>query len=256
MRWRPVTTFFQSLIDMKNAQIPGAYRAWAHDYRPDLARFISEVYGLPASPEQLARIEEALEQRETVRERLFAGRPDRRQPSDGARPAAVSRRHAGGLEQHLGSRQVAKVVYGSIIGLALVVALEAHPPAPGVMAVWLRRHGRRGRPRRGLQRGRGRRDPHRQPVTRRRAGATWSRTPSRSAFGVAFPAVFFVALGHGPVRDRHGVHDRQVDRPGADRLLRVLGGPVRGASPHRALLKGALVALIGAGLILLKSLVH
>jgi hypothetical protein len=40
-------------------------------------------------------------------------------------------------EQHLGSQQVAKVVYGSIIGLALIVALENHPPGPGVMAVWL-----------------------------------------------------------------------------------------------------------------------
>ncbi len=29
-----------------------------------------------------------------------------------------------------------------------------------------------------------------------------------------------------------------------------------GAAPHRALLKGALVALIGAGLIALKALVH
>ena len=71
MRWRPITTFFQSLIDMKNAQIPGGYRAWAHDYRPDLARFISEVFDLPASPRQLAAIEAALEQRETAREHLF-----------------------------------------------------------------------------------------------------------------------------------------------------------------------------------------
>jgi uncharacterized membrane protein len=73
MRWRPVTTFLQSLIDMKNAQVPGAYRAWAHDYRSDLPRFISEVYGLPATAEQLARIEEALPLRESVREHLFAG---------------------------------------------------------------------------------------------------------------------------------------------------------------------------------------
>jgi uncharacterized membrane protein len=72
MRWRPITTFFQSLIDMKNAQIPGAFRAWAHDYRPDLARFISEVYGLPASPEQMAAVERALEEREAVREQLFS----------------------------------------------------------------------------------------------------------------------------------------------------------------------------------------
>jgi uncharacterized membrane protein len=71
MRWRPITTFFQSLVDMKNAQIPGAYRAWAHDYRPDLARFISEVFDLPASPEQLSDIETALAARESYRERLF-----------------------------------------------------------------------------------------------------------------------------------------------------------------------------------------
>jgi uncharacterized membrane protein len=71
MRWRPVTTFFQSLIDMKNAQQPGPYRAWAHDYRADLPRFLSDVYGVPATPAQLARIEQALHQREGVRERLF-----------------------------------------------------------------------------------------------------------------------------------------------------------------------------------------
>ena len=57
---------------MKNAQIPGAYRAWAHDYRPDLPRFIAEVFGLPATEEQLRRVERALEERENVRERLFA----------------------------------------------------------------------------------------------------------------------------------------------------------------------------------------
>lgn len=75
MRWRPITTFFQSLVDMKNAQIPGAYRAWAHDYRPDLPRFISEVFDLPATPAQLADIEAALQQRETVREELFQPKP-------------------------------------------------------------------------------------------------------------------------------------------------------------------------------------
>jgi uncharacterized membrane protein len=71
MRWRPITTFFQSLVDMKNAQTPGAYRAWAHDYRPDLARFISEVFELPASPGQLSDIEAALAARENYREQLF-----------------------------------------------------------------------------------------------------------------------------------------------------------------------------------------
>ena len=72
MRWRPVTTFFQSLMDMKNAQTSGAFGANQHDYRADLLRFLSDVYGLPATEEQLLRLEKTLEVRETVREKLFA----------------------------------------------------------------------------------------------------------------------------------------------------------------------------------------
>jgi uncharacterized membrane protein len=71
IRWRPITTFFQLLIDMKNAQVPGQYRASGHDYRPDLPRFISEVFDLPATGEQLDRIHAAVQARETVREQLI-----------------------------------------------------------------------------------------------------------------------------------------------------------------------------------------
>lgn len=72
MRWRPVTTFFQSLVDMKNAQTAGDHGAWQHDYRADLPRFLRDVFELPATEEQLRRVEEALALRETVRERMFA----------------------------------------------------------------------------------------------------------------------------------------------------------------------------------------
>jgi uncharacterized membrane protein len=72
MRWRPVTSFLHGLMDMKNAQKMAGYRAWAHDYRPDLARFISAVYDLPASPEQLQRIEQALQAREEIRDTLLS----------------------------------------------------------------------------------------------------------------------------------------------------------------------------------------
>src|SRR3954454_9772316 len=41
------------------------------------------------------------------------------------------------IAAHLGSRQVARVLYGSIIGLALVVALEAHPPRTVAIVVSL-----------------------------------------------------------------------------------------------------------------------
>jgi uncharacterized membrane protein len=72
MRWRPVTSFLHGLMDMKNAQKMAGYRAWAHDYRPDLARFISAVYDLPATPEQLERIEQALRAREEIRDTLLS----------------------------------------------------------------------------------------------------------------------------------------------------------------------------------------
>jgi hypothetical protein len=38
------------------------------------------------------------------------------------------------IRAHIASRQVARVIYGAIIGLALVVALESHPPGAGVVA--------------------------------------------------------------------------------------------------------------------------
>jgi uncharacterized membrane protein len=71
MRWRMMTTFYQTLIDMKNAQIPGSYRAWAHDYRPDLPDFIHDVFDLDCSPEQLERIKAACQEREEFREAVF-----------------------------------------------------------------------------------------------------------------------------------------------------------------------------------------
>jgi hypothetical protein len=91
MRWRPLVTFVQLLVDMKNAQIPGAYRRYGHDYRPDLARFIREVFDLPCSDEQLARVEEALEAREALRQRLFSKGPDREVVAE-----TVERPHVGG----------------------------------------------------------------------------------------------------------------------------------------------------------------
>src|SRR3954468_13510817 len=49
-------------------------------------------------------------------------------PSHGD-PAVTGVRAA--IEAHLGTRQVARVIYGAIIGMALVVVLEDHPPAAG-----------------------------------------------------------------------------------------------------------------------------
>lgn len=71
LRWRPVTSFFHTLVDMKNAQRPATWGAWGHDYRPDLPRFVSEVYGLPATEDELERISRAVHRREMARWELF-----------------------------------------------------------------------------------------------------------------------------------------------------------------------------------------
>lgn len=72
MRWRPVTTFVQTLVDMKNAQVPGPFTAWAHDYRADLPEFIRDVYDLTCSDAQMDAIQDAVRRREAYREGAFA----------------------------------------------------------------------------------------------------------------------------------------------------------------------------------------
>jgi hypothetical protein len=72
-QWRSPTTFVQTLVDMKNAAnvIPGQFEAKGHDYRADLARFVREVYALPATDDQLAAIEAALRASELERKHLL-----------------------------------------------------------------------------------------------------------------------------------------------------------------------------------------
>ena len=69
MRWMPTTTFFQVLVDMKNAAnvVPGVFAARGHDYRADLLPFFHATLGLDATPDQLTRVAAWLEQRELVR---------------------------------------------------------------------------------------------------------------------------------------------------------------------------------------------
>ena len=72
LRWRPVTTFFQTLVDVKNAQVPGTYQAWGHDYRPDLPGSSARSTACPASTEQLARVTDG---RPAARRGALAGVP-------------------------------------------------------------------------------------------------------------------------------------------------------------------------------------
>ena len=159
------------------------------------------------------------------------------------------------LEQHLGSRQVGRVVYGSIIGLALIVALESHPPGPGVMAVWLLGTALAVALAEVYSEVVGTETSTRQPVSRPQLGHM-AEDAAAVGWGVAFPAVFFVLSA---------LHLFGIDTAFSIAKWTGLGligfygywaARFAGAPWPGALVKGALVALIGAGLIVLKSLVH
>lgn len=64
--WRAGTSFVLTGIDMMNAMevIPGQFGRRGHDYREDIARFVSHAHDLPVSAEQLLTIEKALRARE------------------------------------------------------------------------------------------------------------------------------------------------------------------------------------------------
>ena len=159
------------------------------------------------------------------------------------------------LEQHLGSRQVGRVVYGSIIGMALVVAIESHPPKPSVMAVWLL----------GTALAVGLAEIYsevvgvetstRQPVARHQLRHMFEDAAA-VAFGVAFPAVFFLLAALGVMEVERAFTVAKWTGLGLIGFYGFWAARFAGAAPHRALFKGLLVALIGAGLIALKAFVH
>ncbi len=64
--WRPGTTFVLTGVDLVNAMdvVPGTFGRRGHDYREDIARFVSAAFDLPVAPRQLLDIERALRQRE------------------------------------------------------------------------------------------------------------------------------------------------------------------------------------------------
>jgi hypothetical protein len=159
------------------------------------------------------------------------------------------------IASHLDSTQVSRVIYGSIIGLALVVALEAHPPPPGVVVATLvgsaialalaeiyselvglqvRGHRRAGR------------------AERRHLGADIAAVTA----GVAFPAVFFVLAAAGVFEDDTAFTVAKWSGLGLIGVYGVVGARVSGASLPVSLVQGSAVALIGAFLIALKALVH
>jgi hypothetical protein len=75
-------------------------------------------------------------------------------------------------------------------------------------------------------------------------------------FGVAFPAAFFVLSALGLLEIERAFTIAKWSGVGLIGFYGFWAARFAGAAPHRALFKGLLVAVIGAGLVVLKSLVH
>ena len=172
----------------------------------------------------------------------------RARPNDGTVPTRF-------VAAHLSSRQVSRVVYGSIIGLALVVALEAHPPAAAAVIASLL----------GTAVAVALAELYSELVgfeatRRRRADRSEVRRLladiAAVAFGISFPAVFFLLAATGAIGDESAFTLAKWTGAGLIGVYGYAGARLSGAGTARALLHAAAVAVIGAGLIVLKSLVH
>lgn len=76
MKWAPLITFTQVLVDAMNAMvvIPGEFKSFGHDYRADTARFVHAAYRLPeVSEAQLDAVEATLASRELDRSTRIKG---------------------------------------------------------------------------------------------------------------------------------------------------------------------------------------
>jgi hypothetical protein len=159
------------------------------------------------------------------------------------------------VESHLGSRQVSRVVYGAIIGLALVVALEDHPPGSGVVVATLlgtaaavalaeiysdvlgietrtRRHVRRAE------------------VRQRAAYA------AGVALGIGFPAVFFVLAAADAIGEASAFTIAKWSGVGLIWFYGFCAARLAGEDVLASALRGLAVGLIGAFLIALKAVLH
>jgi hypothetical protein len=159
------------------------------------------------------------------------------------------------IEAHLGSRQVSRVIYGAIIGLALVAALESHPPAPRVMIATLL----------ATAVAVGLAELYSdvvgtQAMTHRRVGAAGVRhmldDVAAVAFGIAFPCVFFILAAAGVLEDDAAFTIAKWSGLGLIGFYGFCAGRLTGASLPASLLQAVLVATIGGVLIAVKALIH
>ena len=159
------------------------------------------------------------------------------------------------LESHLGSRDVARVIYGALIGLAVVIAVESHPPPPGRMAAILL----------GTAVAMGLAELYSEIVgiearERRRVGRRrMHRLAEESVavmFGAGFPAIFFLLAAAGVMDEDAAVRLSKWSGLGLIFAYGYIASRLAGMTRPGSLLRAAIVGMIGGALIALKAFLH
>ena len=161
----------------------------------------------------------------------------------------------GTIEDHLGSRDVARVIYGAIIGLALVVALQDHPPSAGAVAATVAGAALAVGLAEAYSEIVGTEARTRRPVHRASVRALVLEAASVT-LGAGFPALFFVLAAAGAIDIDLAFTLSKWTGVGLISAYGFLAGRLSGSGLGGAILHAAAVGGIGAALIGLKALVH
>jgi hypothetical protein len=159
------------------------------------------------------------------------------------------------VEAHLESTQVVRVVYGAIIGLAVVVGLQAHPPPTGAVLATILGTALAVALAEIYSEVIGMETRTRRPVDRRALRHALGEG-GFVAFGVAFPAVFFLLVALGVMEQVTAFTVAKWSGLGLVGFYGLCAARLAGAGWWHSILRAAAVALIGAVLIALKALVH
>ena len=150
---------------------------------------------------------------------------------------------------------MARVIYGAIIGLAVVVGLEAHPGRPGVMAVTMIATAVAVGLAEAYSEVVGSETRHHRRVASEELRDIGIQSLA-VGFGVGFPAVFFILSATGAMDVETAFTIAKWTGLGLIGFYGFVAGRLAGAGIAGALVQATAVALVGALLIALKALVH
>jgi hypothetical protein len=169
--------------------------------------------------------------------------------------ASLRQRATAALEQHLGSERVARVTYGAIVGMALIVVLQGHPPSAAVVAATLVSTALAVALAELYSEVIGHQTTTRRHVERHHLRRLTAEVLA-VAFGVAFPCVFFIAAAAGAIELGTAFRLAKWSGLGLIGFYGFCAARLAGDGYASALLQAGAVMAIGAVLIAFKAVVH